>query len=141
MTGSVNTAYVDIALEAAQAALTVAESLDARIAVVVLDSTFTEAAVLRMDEAFPTAVRVAQAKARTALNFGAPSSTMAERVSAENKAALVAVEPGLMFVGGGVPIRSGDRLVGGLGVSGSTEANDVAIAEAAATAVAHLLVP
>ena len=65
---------------------------------------------------------------------------MAERVSAENKAALVAVEPRLMFVGGGVPIRSGDTVVGGIGVSGSSEANDVAIAEAAASAVAHLLV-
>lgn len=140
MTSPTTTRYVDIALEAAQAALTAAEGLDARIAVVVLDSTFTEAAVLRMDGAFASGVAVARAKARTALNFGAPSSTMAERVSAENKAALVAVEPRLMFVGGGVPIRSGDTVVGGIGVSGSSEANDVAIAEAAASAVAHLLV-
>ena len=55
MTGLANTPYVDIALEAAQAALTAAEGLDARIAVVVLDSTFTEAAVLRMDGAFASA--------------------------------------------------------------------------------------
>lgn len=140
MTGSVtDTPYVDIALEAARAAVTAAGSRDVRIAVVVLDSTFTEVAVLRMDRAFPSTVRVARAKAHTALNFGVSSSTMAERVTPENKAALSTVDPRLMFVGGGVPIRSGDRLVGGLGVSGGSEVDDVAIAEVAATSAAHLL--
>jgi uncharacterized protein GlcG (DUF336 family) len=135
----IDTPYVDVALEAARAAVAAAESRDMRIAVVVLDGTFTEVAVLRMDGAFASAVQVARAKAHTSVNFGAPTSAMAERVSPENKVALSTVEPRLMFVGGGVPLRSGDRLVGGLGVSGGSEPDDVAVAEAAMTSIAHLL--
>lgn len=140
MTGSVaNTPFVDIALVAARAAVDAAGKRDVRIAVVILDSTFTEVAVLRMDGAFASTVRVARAKAHTALNFGVASSAMAERVAPENKVALSTVEPRLMFVGGGIPLRSGDRVVGALGVSGASEADDVAVAEAAVTAIADLL--
>jgi uncharacterized protein GlcG (DUF336 family) len=138
-TSITETPYVDVALEAARAAVAAAEGRDMRIAVVILDYTFTDVAVLRMDGAFASTVRVARAKAHTAVNFGTPTSAIAERVTPENKVALSTVEPRLMFVGGGVPLRSGDQLVGGLGVSGGSEADDVAVAEAAMTSIAHLL--
>jgi uncharacterized protein GlcG (DUF336 family) len=104
------------------------------VAVVVLDTSFTLASAQRLDGAYRSAVPVAQAKAHTALNFGVPTHALAERIKPENKQALQAVEPNLMFVGGGVPIVVDGTTIGAIGVSGGTEDDDVACATAAATA-------
>jgi uncharacterized protein GlcG (DUF336 family) len=100
-----------------------------RVCAVVLDTTFTPVALARRDGAFPSAVAVATAKAHTALNFGAPTHALRERIVPENQRALSSVEPRLMFVGGGVPLVDGGRVVGALGVSGGSEEQDVACAE------------
>jgi uncharacterized protein GlcG (DUF336 family) len=42
---------------------------------------------------------------------------------------------GLLFFGGGVPLKSGGNYVGALGVSGGTVDQDVSIATAAAAAL------
>lgn len=131
--------FVDIALAAAQATIAEARARGLRVAVVVLDASFTEAAVLRLDGAFPSTVAVARAKAHTSLNFGQPSSKMAEAVTPENKAALVSVDPRMMIVGGAVPLRADADLVGALGVSGASEADDSALAEVGAAVAASLL--
>ena len=59
---------------------------------------------------------------------------MAERVKPENKQALQAVEPDLMFVGGGVPIIVDGVIIGAVGVSGGSEDDDHACAGAGAAA-------
>ena len=105
-----------------------------RVAVVVLDNTFTLAAAQRLDGAYRSTVAVARAKAHTALNFGRPTSDMAERIKPENKQALQAVEPDLMFVGGGIPIVVDGVTIGAVGVSGGSEDDDHACAVAGATA-------
>ena len=79
---------------------------------------------------------VAQAKAYTSVNFGQPTKAMAERVKPENKQALQAVVPAMMFVGGGVPIVIDGVVAGAVGVSGGSEADDHEFATAAAAAAA-----
>jgi uncharacterized protein GlcG (DUF336 family) len=110
-----------------------ASERDLRLGIVVLDSRFVPACALTMDGAYASVFNVARAKARTALNFGASTLDLATRIAPESRQALAGVEPGLMFVGGGLPIRAGARLLGAVGVSGGSAAQD---AECAAHALA-----
>lgn len=107
-----------------------AEENGLRVCVVVLDPTFTPVALARRDGAFPSTVPVATAKAHTALNFGAPTHALRERIVADNQRALASVEPRLMFVGGGLPIVRDGRVIGAVGVSGGSEDQDVQCAQA-----------
>jgi uncharacterized protein GlcG (DUF336 family) len=104
-----------------------------RLGIVVLDARFVPACAMTMDGAYASVFNVARAKAKTALNFGAPTADLATRIAPESRQALAGVEPGLMFVGGGLPIRAGDRLLGAIGVSGGSADQD---AECAAYALA-----
>jgi uncharacterized protein GlcG (DUF336 family) len=61
---------------------------------------------------------------------------MADAVTPENKPALVSVEPRMMIVGGAIPLKAGEALVGALGAS---EADDSALAEVGAAVATSLL--
>ena len=130
---------LEAARAAVEAGIAAARERDLRVAVIVVDHSFTPVFLARLDGAFPSSVAIAQAKATTALNFGSSSATMAERVSAENKVALSMVDPRLMFVGGGAPILAGGSVVAAVGVSGASEEADAALAEVAALAAHEVL--
>jgi uncharacterized protein GlcG (DUF336 family) len=75
-------------------------------------------------------IEVAQNKAYTAL-FGMPSQELYNFI--KNDPALLAGVPHIPRIalfGGGLPIREGDKVVGGIGVSGGTVEQDVACAQA-----------
>jgi uncharacterized protein GlcG (DUF336 family) len=126
--------FLQRAQAAVDAGIAIARERGIRVAVVVLDATFTLAAAQRLDGAYRSTVAVAQAKAHTALNFGRPTSALTERIKPENRQALQAVEPALMFVGGGVPIVVDGVTIGAVGVSGGSEDDDHECATAAAFA-------
>jgi uncharacterized protein GlcG (DUF336 family) len=130
---------LEAARAAVEAGMSAARERGVRVAVIVIDHSFTPVFLARSDGAFPSSVVIAQAKASTALNFGSPSATMAARVSAENKVALSMVDRRLMFVGGGVPIRSAGAVVAAVGVSGAREEDDAALAEQAAAVAEDVL--
>jgi uncharacterized protein GlcG (DUF336 family) len=131
--------YLSAAVAAVAAGVAHASELGVRVAVIVLDRTTTPVALQRMDGAYLSTVDVAKAKAHTAVNFGAPTSALAGTILPENKAALQAVVPQLMFVAGGVPVRAGGELLGAVGVSGASADQDRACAEAAAVALSTAL--
>lgn len=112
------------ALASGQAALEWAGGQRIHVGVVVLDERGTVACALTADGAYPSAFEVARAKARTALNFRASTAALRERIRPENQRALAEVVGGLMFVGGGVPLLEGERVIGAVGVSGGTEDQD-----------------
>jgi uncharacterized protein GlcG (DUF336 family) len=120
---------LSIASQVVDRALAFAADNGIRVCVVVLDATFTPVALARRDGAYASTVAVATAKAHTAMNFGAPTHALKERIVPENQRALSSVEPRLMFVGGGLPIVDGDRVVGAVGVSGGSEDQDVQCAQ------------
>jgi uncharacterized protein GlcG (DUF336 family) len=122
-----------------EAGLARAHQLQVRVAVVVLDATMSVTAVQRMSGAYPSTFEVARAKAHTALNFGAPTAALAERIVPVNQAALQGVVPQMMFVPGGVPVRVDGDLLGSVGVSGASAAQDHECAEAAAAGLAAAL--
>lgn len=120
------------ASKACDAAAEHASALGIKVTIVVLDRTFNVAASLRMDGAYASAFTVGRAKAWTALNFQTSSATMAERVAPGNKSALSAIEPNLLFMGGGELIAVDGEVLGAVGVSGGSEAQDIEIASTAA---------
>ena len=86
-----------------------------------------------MDDVQYGSINVAQAKARSAARFRSATASAEERL-AGGRMALLAID-GLMPVAGGVPIVVEGRVVGAIGVSGASSAQDDEVARAAIAAV------
>jgi uncharacterized protein GlcG (DUF336 family) len=126
-----------ISLAAAKALIEAAEAASRREGVANNITVVNVDGVLKgfhsMDGAASLTVAISQNKAYTAASFGLPTQDLADAlVSNAGILASVGNIPHFALIGGGVPIRHGDTVVGGLGVSGSgTPAQDVAVAQAA----------
>ncbi len=122
---------------ALDAALTYAESLEVAFNIAVTDAGGALLAFARMDGAFATSAEIALDKARTVAGFGgAPTDALYCAIEAEHAVRDgIAGRPGVAAFGGGVPVRVEGELVGAIGVSGGSAAQDKAVAEAGARAV------
>lgn len=85
-------------------------------------------AFAKMDDAPYASTRLAQQKARASARLRLTTADMEERVQG-GRAALITTDE-VLAVGGGVPIVADGRVVGALGVSGATAAEDAALAAA-----------
>ncbi|MBI3802039.1 MAG: heme-binding protein [Deltaproteobacteria bacterium] len=112
------------------AAVAKAQELGVPQVVAILDESGLLKAFCRMDGAALVSIEVAQNKAYTAL-FGMPSRDFYNFIK-DDPALLVGVPhiPRIAIFGGGLPIKVGDKVVGGIGVSGGTVEQDVACAQA-----------
>lgn len=90
----------------------------------------------RMDDAPLAGVVVAQEKARTSVLFRRPTKSIEESVLG-GRLVMLAL-PGATPIEGGLPLLNGDRLVGGIGVSGVQSAQDAQIARAGVEVAARL---
>jgi uncharacterized protein GlcG (DUF336 family) len=90
----------------------------------------------RMDDAKLAGIDIAQNKAWTAVAMQMPTSNLAKL--ALPNAALYGINTTnhgrVVVLGGGVPLVREGRIVGGIGVSGATSAQDVEVANAAVQA-------
>lgn len=89
-------------------------------------------AVHRMDDAWLASVDIAQNKAWTSVALKMPSANLAEAtVPAAELYGLNTTNNGRLVVfGGGIPLVNDGKVVGEIGVSGSTVPHDVQVAEA-----------
>jgi glc operon protein GlcG len=126
---------LDQALTLLTAAVAHARAEGVPIAASVVDDGGLTIAVHRMDGCFPSGVRLAEKKAYGALNLRAPTHLAAEGFPEAVQRALVAAEPRVTFLHGGVPIVRGGAVVGALGVTGGTGEQDVACCEVALKAL------
>jgi len=83
----------------------------------------------KLDDTQPGSIAVSQGKARTAALFKRPSKALEEMI-AGGKTAFLAVE-GIVPLQGGVPVVVEGKIVGAVGVSGVTSAQDEQVAMAA----------
>lgn len=115
-----------------QAAEAKAKALGKAFVIAVVDESGVLKAFSRMDGAPLLSVQVAQDKAYTAAGFGLSTDGWYEFI--RNDPPLAAGAPSgihrLIVFGGGYPIRVGDRVVGGIGVSGGHYTEDMEVAQA-----------
>jgi uncharacterized protein GlcG (DUF336 family) len=127
-----------IDLAAAKAAMAAAEAEAVRngwgVCIAIADSGGNLVMLHRLDNAQLSSVRIAAAKAKTAVEFRRPTKALEDAV-AGGGVGLRVLTFGASVAEGGVPIVSGGRIVGGIGVSGVASHQDAQVAQAGADAV------
>jgi len=127
-----------ILLEAAKKAIAAAEAEAMQnnwsVAIAIVDSGGNLVMLQRLDNAQLSAVRIAEAKARTAVEFRRPTKVLEDAV-AGGGIGLRVLTFGASVAEGGVPLVSGGRIVGGIGVSGVASDQDAQVAQAGAAAL------
>jgi len=108
-----------LAAEAAAAAVEACTGRGFRVSAAVVDRSGVLKALLRADGAGPHTVASARAKAYTAVSMRANTSQILETVRTNPGAARLVDIEGFLIVGGGMPIRIGDEVVGAIGVGGA----------------------
>jgi len=110
-----------------------------RISVHVVDQAGETIIALRGDGARPHTFDNSREKAYTAMTFGRPSQAMEdEYIAGDLMRAQQADFPNVVALGGGLPIRAGEEIVGGVGVSGGPAPTELC-AQAGLDAVADQL--
>lgn len=122
----------DLAHEVVAAAEAKAQQMGHPFVIAVVDESGVLKAFSRMDGAALLSVQVAQDKAYTAIGFGIPTDAWHDFI--KDDPPLAAGAPAgidrLVVFGGGYPIKSGDAVIGGIGVSGGHYSQDMEVAQA-----------
>lgn len=103
--------------------------------IVILDSSGLPVLLQRMDGVTLGSLDVAQAKAQTAVRFRRATKTYQDRIAAGGAELRLLTMPGICAIEGGLPLIENGRLVGAIGVSGATAAQDGQVAAAGAGAL------
>jgi len=126
----------DLAAAACEAAVKHARALGIRINVAVCDASGVLLAFRRMHGAFLHSIDIAIDKAYTAASFGFPTSQWLGILQQEEALRIgLPLRPRLIVFGGGLPVRLGEALIGGIGVSGGSAEQDEECARAGLEAI------
>ncbi len=117
------TAAVKTILAAAEAT---ARQNNWNVSIAVVDAGGDLLGFLKLDGASTLSVQIAQGKARTSARTGQPTKVYADRVMRDTLN-ILSVD-GVYALQGGVPIRINGRVIGAVGVSGVTSAQDEQVA-------------
>ena len=105
-----------------------------KLAIAVVDPNGELVYFYKMDQTQFASIGIAQGKARTAVRFRRPTQTFFDLMQTPAGAYYTTLDPSLVASPGGVPIVEGGRIIGALGCSGATGAQDhVACSAGAAT--------
>lgn len=109
----------------AQAALAQCESMGFKVSVAVVDRSGLTIVTLRGDGAGLHTPEGAERKAYTARTFSQPSADFVKRLSDRPDTVGSRQYTRVLALGGGLPIKAGNEVVGAVGVSGSPGKDDV----------------
>jgi uncharacterized protein GlcG (DUF336 family) len=125
----------EAAAAACSAAVAYATAKGWKINVAVVDRGGNLMAFLRMPGAFLHSIDIAIDKAYTSASFGFPTKAWMGAIGHDEGMKLgFSAQPRLIVFGGGLPVGQGDWL-GGIGVSGASEAEDEECAKAGLAAI------
>ena len=111
---------LSLATEAAQAALAACEQKGFQISVAVTDRSGLVRVLLRDDAAGPHTLDSSTKKAYTATSLGLPTGVLAKIVIEHPDAAGLKDMNGMILImPGGLPIKAGTEVIGGIGVGGT----------------------
>jgi len=103
------------------------------VAITVVDASGGLILFQKLDDTQPGSIQVSQGKARTSALFKRPTKAMEEMI-AGGKTAFLAVD-GITPIQGGLPVVVDGKVIGAIGVSGVTSAQDEQVAAAALAAL------
>lgn len=109
-----------------QRALELSRAQGLKAAIAIVEPSGELVAFVRMDDVPYGSIPLAQAKARTAARFRTTTAAQEERVQ-DGRLSLLSAED-FVTIGGGAPIVIDGRVVGAVGISGGTSAQDAALA-------------
>ena len=137
---SVGQRLIDVlaASDAVRSSVAYAKALGTAVNVAVVDVGGVLVAFLRMPGALLHSIDIAIDKAYTAASFGLATSQMARRAAATHSTAVregIVLRPRFVAFGGGLPILEQGLRIGGIGVSGGSEEQDEACAQAGLKAI------
>lgn len=121
---------------AIKAAVAKARELGLNMCIAITDEAGDLKAFHRMDLAPRLSIGISKDKANTSVSFGIPTHQWWEFI--KNDAPLlhgITHTPGLIVFGGGYPIKDGDSVIGGIGLSGGHYTQDMEVAKAALAAI------
>jgi len=117
------------AMKLIEKGMELAKARKLKMAFAVVEPSGELVAFVKMDDVVYASAHIAQQKARSSARFRLPTSEFESRVLAGRTVLLSSDE--VLPIGGGMPIVADGRVIGALGVSGGTAADDVAVARAA----------
>ena len=121
---------IDTAKKVAAAAIDAAHANGWPMAVAIVDPAGLLVYFERMDDTQLGSVRVAQAKAGSAALFKRPTKAFQDAMAAGGDGLRVFALEGAVAVEGGIPLVAGGKIVGAIGLSGGTSAQDGQCAQA-----------
>ncbi|QQK74972.1 heme-binding protein [Salicibibacter cibarius] len=131
---------LEIAKKIIEGAEAEASNVGVQMVISVLDDGGNLIATHRMDDAWLASIDIAQNKAWTSVALKMPTSNLAEATvpHAELYGLNTTNQGRLVVFGGGIPLELDGKVVGAIGVSGSTVPHDVQVAEAGVKAFNNL---
>ena len=121
---------------ALEAAVAYADQIGVKINVAMADAGGNLTGFLRMPGAFVQSIDIAIDKAYTAAGFGFSTKKWMDVIGHDDGMKFgFSARPRLVVFGGGLPVRVNGELIGGIGVSGASEAQDEECARAALAAI------
>jgi uncharacterized protein GlcG (DUF336 family) len=110
---------LSLANEIASAGVAACMANGYNVAVTVVDRAGGVRAVQRADNAGPHTLGASQQKAFTSASAKSTTLAMQENVQKNPSAATLVYIPGFLLVGGGVPIKVGNEVIGAVGIGGA----------------------
>ena len=110
---------LELSNQIASATLAACSAGGYNVGVAVVDRAGTLRAFQRADNAGPHTIGAAQGKAFTSASAKNTTSAMQDNVMKNPAAATLVHIPGFLIVGGGVPVKVGNEVIGAVGVGGA----------------------
>lgn len=125
---------LELALKMIRRGEEMAEKINIPMVITVVDEGGNVVALHRMDDSLLASISISYSKAYTAAALRSPTEEAAKSIlPGEPLYGLQQTHPGRFCIfGGGIPIIANGRCIGGLGVSGGSVQQDMAVAQYAA---------
>ncbi len=121
----------NLAFQMVGSAIQLAEQKNVEVCAAICDPRGHLVALARTDNVMAPAIQYSIDKAWTAANFAISTQGLYERVSVKPAVSMgFSNRDRVLFFPGGFPIFEGDKCIGGLGISGAKDQDDIDIAQA-----------
>jgi glc operon protein GlcG len=105
------------------------------VGIAIVDTAAQMVVFHKMDGLQHASVTIATGKATTSVNFRRPTKALEDAIAGGGAGLRTLAIPGVMPLEGGIPIVVDGKIIGGIGVSGVTSAQDAQVARAAIDAL------